>query len=120
MFTLMEEVLNVLRNIKLENQTLCEYITHLQTNQASTSLGCISTTQPRPKMPWINLPNKFDNTGSKFQGFVNQVHLVTQLHPHWYPTSPTQVELINTLFVKHDLCLVHTFVGSLITLVHQL
>jgi hypothetical protein len=24
------------------------------------------------------------------------------------------------LFVKHDLCLVHTFVGSLITLVHQL
>jgi hypothetical protein len=48
-------------------------------------------------MPWINLPNKFDNIGSKFQGFVNQVHLVTQLHPHWYPTSPTQVELINTL-----------------------
>jgi len=75
----------------------------LQTNQASTFLGCISTTQPQPKEPWINLPNKFDSTSSKFQGFVNQVHLVIQLHPHWYPTGPAQVRLINTLLLNMTL-----------------
>ncbi len=96
MSTLMEKVLLSL-GILNRNQTFCESITHLQTSQVLTSLGCISITQPPPKEPWINLPNKFDNTRSKFQGFVNQMHLVVQLHPHWYLTSPTQVGLINIL-----------------------
>jgi hypothetical protein len=82
MFTSMEEVLVVLKNFEHENQALCEFIVHLQTNQASTFLGCIFTTQPQLKEPWINLPNKFDFTSSKFQGFVNQVHLIIQFHPH--------------------------------------
>jgi hypothetical protein len=46
MSTSMEEVLVVLRNLEHENQTFGEYIAHLQTNQASTSLGCVSTIQP--------------------------------------------------------------------------
>jgi len=82
MFTLMEEVLVVLRNFEQENQILHEYVVHLQTNQASTSLGCISTTKPQQKKPWISLFDKFDGTCSKFRGFVNQVCLIIQLHPH--------------------------------------
>jgi hypothetical protein len=66
MFTSIKEVLVVLKNFKQESQALCESITHLQTNQALTSLGCILGTQPQPKEPWISLPNKFDGTHSKF------------------------------------------------------
>jgi hypothetical protein len=72
----MEEVLVVLRNLEQENQALYESIVHLQTNHALSSLGCISTTEPQPKEPWINLLDKFDDIHSNFQGFVNLVHLV--------------------------------------------
>jgi hypothetical protein len=47
----MEEAFVVLRNLEHENQALGEYVVHLQTNQALTSLGCVSTTQPQPKEP---------------------------------------------------------------------
>jgi hypothetical protein len=69
MSTSMKEVI-VFRNFEQENQALCEFVVHLQTDQAVTSLGCISTTEPQPKEPWINLPNKFDGTRSKFRGLV--------------------------------------------------
>jgi len=98
MSTTMEEILVVLRNLEQENQALCECIAHLQTNQASISLGCVLVTQPQPKEPQISLPNKFDGTCSKFQGFINQVRSVIRLHPHdQYPTNPTQVGLIGAL-----------------------
>ncbi len=97
MFTSMEEVIIVLRNLEQENQTLHEFIAHLQTNQALISLGCVLTTQPQPKEPWINLLDKFDGTHSTFQSFVNQIRLVIQFHLHWYPIGPTQVEFIGTL-----------------------
>jgi len=54
-----------------------------------------NTTQP--KEPQINLPDKFDDTCSKFQGFVNQMHLIIWLHFHQCPTKPTQIRLIGTL-----------------------
>jgi hypothetical protein len=82
MSTSMGKILTILRNFEHENQALCESIAHLQANQVSTSLGCISTTQPQPKEPRINLPNKFDGTHSKFQSFVNQMCLVIRLHLH--------------------------------------
>ncbi len=47
----------------------------------------------------INLLDKFDNTHSKFQGFVNQMHLVIRLHPHWYPIGPIQIGFIGILFL---------------------
>jgi hypothetical protein len=72
------------------------FVANLQTNQALISLGCVLVTQPQAKEPQISLPNKFDGTYSKFQGFVNQVRSVIQLHPH-DPTSPTQVGLIGAL-----------------------
>jgi hypothetical protein len=47
----MEEVLAIRTIREQENETLCESIIHLQTNQASNYLGCVSTTQPQPKEP---------------------------------------------------------------------
>jgi hypothetical protein len=44
MFTFVEEVFVVLSNLEHENQALHEFVVHLQINQASTSLGCVSTT----------------------------------------------------------------------------
>jgi hypothetical protein len=92
----------------------------MQTNQALTSLGCISTTQPQPKEARINQPNKFIGTRSKFRSFVNQMCLVIQLHPHRYPNGPIQSWTHWHFIVKHNLCLVHTLVGALITLAQQL
>jgi hypothetical protein len=45
----MEEVLVVFWNLEQENQALRGFIVHLQTNQTSTSLRCVSTTQPNQK-----------------------------------------------------------------------
>jgi hypothetical protein len=61
----MEEIFVVVKNLEHENQTFHEFVVHLQTNQVSTSLGHILTTQPQPKEPQISLPNKFDDTRSK-------------------------------------------------------
>ncbi len=75
MSTSMEKIFVVLKNIEQEKQ-LMNLSLILQTNQTPTSLGCILKTQAQPKGPQINLPNKFDGTCSKFQGFVNQMRLV--------------------------------------------
>jgi hypothetical protein len=63
MFT---SILVVLKNLEHEHQTLREFIIHLQINQTSTSWGCILATQPQPKEPQVNLPDKFDGTHSKY------------------------------------------------------
>jgi hypothetical protein len=99
----MEEVLAILKKFEHENKTFCEFAIHLQTNQSSTSLGCISITQPRPKEPLINLSDKFDGTRSKFQSFVNQMCLVIHFHLHRYPTGPVQIGLIDTLLLSTTL-----------------
>ena len=49
------------------------------------------------KEPKIALPAKFDGTRSQFRGFLNQVHLVIQMHPTRYPTNASRVGLIGTL-----------------------
>jgi hypothetical protein len=63
----MEEILVILKSLEHENQTFHESVVHLQTNQASTSLECISATQPQPKKPHINLPDKFDKHLQSFE-----------------------------------------------------
>jgi hypothetical protein len=60
-------------------------------------LGCISMIQPQPKEPQISLPHKFNGLRSKFRNFVNQVCFVILLHPHWYPTGPTQDPFTNVV-----------------------
>jgi hypothetical protein len=96
----MEEVLAILKKFEHENKTFREFAVHLQTNQSSTSLGCISTTQPQPKEPWINLFDKFDGTRSNFQRFVNQMCFVIHLHLHQYPIGPVQIGLIGILLLS--------------------
>jgi hypothetical protein len=99
----MEEVFTILRNFEHENQTFCESVVHLETNQVLTSLRCISTMQPQPKELWICLPHKFDGACSKFQNFVNQMCLVIRLHPHWFPIGPTQIGFISILLLGKTL-----------------
>ncbi len=75
----------------------CEFVVPLQTNQVSTSLGCVSETRPQPKEPQISLIDKFDGTCSKFKSVVDRLHLAIRLHPHWYPNGPARVGPVGTL-----------------------
>jgi hypothetical protein len=52
---------------------------------------------PEPK---ISLPEKFDGTRLKFRGFVSQVRLIMQLHPHRYFDDTTRVGFIGTLLTR--------------------
>ncbi len=87
----MEKVFVALRHMQQENQFLHESITHSYGNQTLIMFGSI------PKKPQISLPKKFDDTCSKFQSFINQIHFIIQLHQHRYPNDQTQVGLIGTL-----------------------
>jgi hypothetical protein len=49
------------------------------------------------RKPRVSLPEKFDSTRSKFQGFINQVQLITILQPTRYPTDQSRVGLVGTL-----------------------
>jgi hypothetical protein len=59
----MEVILAILQHVQQENQSFCDYVMHLQNNQASMSLGCIPTTQIPTKEHRIL---EFDGTHSKF------------------------------------------------------
>jgi len=47
----MEEIFIILKNREKKNQALREFFAHLITNQGSTYLGCVSTTQLQQKKP---------------------------------------------------------------------
>ncbi len=47
----MEEIFIILKNREKQNQALREFVAHLITNQGSTYLGCVSTTQLQQKKP---------------------------------------------------------------------
>jgi hypothetical protein len=53
--------------------------------------------------PRVSLPEKFDGTRSKFQGFVNQVRLITILQLERYPTEQLRVGLVGILLTKQAL-----------------
>ena len=55
------------------------------------------STQGIHKEPKIGLPTKFDGKRSQFRGFLNQLHLMIQMHPSRYPTDASQVGLVGTL-----------------------
>jgi hypothetical protein len=48
-------------------------------------------------LPQISLLETFDGTRPKFQGFVSQVRLIMQLHPHRYFDDTTHVGFVGTL-----------------------
>jgi hypothetical protein len=45
----------------------------------------------------ISLPEKFDETRPKFQGFVSQVRLIILLHPRRYLDDTTRIGFVGTL-----------------------
>ena len=45
----------------------------------------------------ISLPDKFDGTHHKFQGFINQVHLVFCPQASYYPSDDIHVGFVGTL-----------------------
>ena len=53
--------------------------------------------------PRISLPKKFDDTRSKFWGFVNQVWLITILQSKRYPSAQLWVGLVGTLLTEQAL-----------------
>jgi hypothetical protein len=48
--------------------------------------------------PKISLPEKFNGTRPKFQGFISQVRLIIQLHPRRYSDDTTGIGFVGTLF----------------------
>jgi hypothetical protein len=76
----MEEILIVLKHMQQKNHSLHEYIIHFQSTQILTLLKCVHTTPPHAKEPRVSLLDKFEGMCSKYQGFFNQVHLVTRFH----------------------------------------
>ena len=62
-----------------------------------------TTSNNKAKEPRVSLPEKFDNTHSKFWGFVNQVRLITILQPQRYPTDATRMGLVGTLLTGQAL-----------------
>ena len=55
------------------------------------------------KEPRVSLLDKFDETRSKFRGFVNQIKLITALQAERYPTEESRVGLIGTLLTGQAL-----------------
>ena len=62
-----------------------------------------TTSSNKAKEPRASLPEKFDDTCSKFRGFMNQVRLITILQPQRYPTDGTRVGLVGTLRTRQVL-----------------
>ena len=87
----MQDVMAALGQLQQENQDLRAALAQVQ-NPGTTSYT--STHNPEPK---ISLPNKFDGTRQNYRGFINQVKLIIQLHPHRYPSEQTKVGLVGTL-----------------------
>jgi hypothetical protein len=87
MVTSMQEIVVMLKHMQQKHKSLCEFVAHVQSMKALTSLGSILTTPFKAKESPSNLLNKFDGTCPKFEGFCNQVCLVIRLHLHHYPSG---------------------------------
>lgn len=75
----------------------------LKNAQALTSLGCVPTTQPRQKNHELIFLTSLMEHVQSFELFVNQMHMVIQFHPYYYPNNLIQARLISTLLLKMTL-----------------
>jgi len=48
----------------------------------------------------VNMSKKFNEMGSEFQSFIQQVYLFICLQRDWYPNSASQVKLHGTIMKK--------------------
>lgn len=109
----------VLRNMQKNTQPpFRESIVHLQSNQVLTSLGCVSIMQPQGttnQLVWQVWWNTFKNLRLCQPNAYS--HLISSpLLSKWPSSNWTHWHFI----IKHNPCLVCTFVGTLITLKHSL
>jgi len=92
----LNQILATLQHLQQENAVLRDSMNHMQDQPqppapVPTALAMVA---PEPK---ISLPEKFNGTCPKFRGFVNQVHLIIQLHPRHYLDDTTRVGFVGTL-----------------------
>ena len=92
----LRQIVNALEHLRQENNELRNMVSHLQAPPPSPQTLSTPTQYREPK---IALPEKFDGSRSKFRGFLNQIRLIIQLHPHRYPDDSTQVGLIGSLLI---------------------
>ena len=71
----MEEILRVLQQLQVENANLWSAFNQLHTapNLVPVPLATATSSQQTPKEPRIVMPEKFDETRSKFRDFVNYI-----------------------------------------------
>jgi hypothetical protein len=92
----LNQILVALQHFQQENATLRDSVHRMQDQSQPPAPvpAALAMVAPEPK---ISLPEKFDGTCPKFRGFVSQVHLIIQLHPHRYLDDTTRVGFIGTL-----------------------
>jgi hypothetical protein len=90
------QILAALQQLQQKNAVLRDSVTRLQNQPPPPApvLPALAMVTPKPK---ISLPEKFDGTRLKFQGFVSQVRLIMQLHPRHYFDDTARVGFIGTL-----------------------
>ncbi|CAG8710489.1 5983_t:CDS:1, partial [Cetraspora pellucida] len=92
----LNSILIALQLIQQENQLLRQENIDVR-NKLNQLLQGGAHNQPRE--PKVSLPDKFDETYSKFRGFLNQIQLIICLQPSYYTNDRTQVELLGSLLV---------------------
>ena len=98
----MEEILRVLQQLQEETTNLRSAFDQLQTAQNPVLVppATATSSQQTPKEPRIVLPEKFDETRSKFRDFVNHIRLIFCLQAQRYPTAEIQIGLIGGLLTR--------------------
>jgi hypothetical protein len=92
----LNQILTALQHLQQENVTLRDSMNCMQDQPQPPAPipAALAMVAPEPK---ISLPEKFDGTHPKFRGFVNQVCLIIQLHPHCYLDDTTRVGFVGIL-----------------------
>jgi hypothetical protein len=120
-----DQLMEAMHQLQLESNDLRESPRKLQggmpmelekekTNARPTSINLpqvfapSSTLSPTPLHlvtslePKVSLPNKFDCTRARFQGFINQIKLIVQLQPQQYSDNFRQAGLVGSF--SQELC----------------
>jgi hypothetical protein len=90
------QIFAALQHLQQENAVLRDSVTRLQ-NQPPPLAPIPPTLAMVAPEPQISLLEKFDGTRPKFRGFVSQVRLIMQLHPHRSFDDSTRVGFVGTL-----------------------
>jgi hypothetical protein len=94
----LNQILAALQHLQQENAALRDSVTRMQDQPQPPAPVPVALAMVAPE-PKISLPEKFDGTHPKFRGFVSQVRLIMQLHPHRYLDDTTRVGFVGTLLI---------------------